>query len=151
MAIIAIWNLENLFRPGGDFGPKTSAVYDAKLDGLVRVVDAIGPDVLAVEEVGDPNALADLVELLDGDWWKDPILRSTDCESRVVVAPGTLGGLPDGSPAGGEPGGRAERRVIRVRAPLAGGRGHATCAAAQSAANAAGVRMPSDECGRRRL
>ena len=53
MAIIATWNLENLFRPGGDFGPKTNAVYDAKLDGLARVIDAIVPDVLAVEEVGD--------------------------------------------------------------------------------------------------
>jgi hypothetical protein len=24
MAIIATWNLENLFRPGGDFGPNTN-------------------------------------------------------------------------------------------------------------------------------
>ena len=61
MAIIATWNLGNLFRPGGDFGPKTNAVYDAKLDGLARVIDAIVPDVLAVEEVGDRDALSDLV------------------------------------------------------------------------------------------
>jgi hypothetical protein len=71
MAIIATWNLENLFRPGGDFGPKTRPIYDAKLDGLARVIDAIGPDVLAVEEVGDPDALSDLVDLLDGDWHVD--------------------------------------------------------------------------------
>ena len=71
MAVIATWNLENLFRPGGDFGPRTKAVYDAKLDELARVIDAIGPDVLAVEEVGDPDALGDLVDRLDGDWHVD--------------------------------------------------------------------------------
>jgi predicted extracellular nuclease len=71
MAVIATWNLENLFRPGSDFGPKTNAVYDAKLDALARVIDAIGPDVLAVEEVGDTKALADLVDRLDGEWHVD--------------------------------------------------------------------------------
>jgi len=30
--------------------------------------------------------------------WKDPVRRSTDCESRVVVVPGTVWGLSDGSP-----------------------------------------------------
>jgi hypothetical protein len=43
MAIIATWNLENLFRPGGDFVPKTNAVYETKLDGLARVIEAIAP------------------------------------------------------------------------------------------------------------
>ena len=71
MAVIATWNLENLFRPGADFGPRTTSVYDAKLAGLARIIDAIGPDVLAVEEVGDPDALGDLVARLGGDWRVD--------------------------------------------------------------------------------
>jgi endonuclease/exonuclease/phosphatase family metal-dependent hydrolase len=32
------------------------------------VIEAAAPDVLAVQEVGDPEALADLVARLDGDW-----------------------------------------------------------------------------------
>jgi endonuclease/exonuclease/phosphatase family metal-dependent hydrolase len=68
MVVVATWNLENLFRPDTDFGPKTQDVYEAKLAGLGRVIGAMQPDILAVEEVGDPEALADLAERLDGDW-----------------------------------------------------------------------------------
>lgn len=57
-----------MFRPGGKFGPKTKDVYDAKLTGLARVIDAMAPDVLAVDEVGDPEALEGLAEHLEGDW-----------------------------------------------------------------------------------
>jgi endonuclease/exonuclease/phosphatase family metal-dependent hydrolase len=65
---VATWNLENLFRPGSEFGPTDQATYEAKLDGLASVIGQLAPDVLAVEEVGDPDALADLVAKLDGDW-----------------------------------------------------------------------------------
>jgi|1186.fasta_scaffold65928_2 endonuclease/exonuclease/phosphatase family metal-dependent hydrolase len=65
---VATWNLENLFRPGSEFGPRDQATYETKLDGLATVIGRIAPDVLAVEEVGDPDALADLVARLDGDW-----------------------------------------------------------------------------------
>jgi len=130
MAVIATWNLENLFRPGSDFGPRTKAVYDAKLDGLARVIDAIGPDVLAVEEVGDPAALADLVERLDGDWHVDtssvfeaghPIrvgflsrVEITDAEDISAFAAGLapVKVEDDGTTIGAMP--RAARRV-RVR------------------------------------
>jgi endonuclease/exonuclease/phosphatase family metal-dependent hydrolase len=68
MIVVATWNLENLFRPGTAFGPRDPAVYDAKLTGLAAEIERLAPDVLAVQEVGDPDALADLVDRLDGDW-----------------------------------------------------------------------------------
>jgi endonuclease/exonuclease/phosphatase family metal-dependent hydrolase len=65
---VMTWNLENLFRNGNAFGPKTKAIYQEKLQGLARVIDKQAPDALAVQEVGDPKALGDLVNLLDGTW-----------------------------------------------------------------------------------
>ena len=68
MITVGTWNLENLFRPGGAFGPKDKAVYDAKLEALAATINASSPDVLGVQEVGEPEALADLVALLTGTW-----------------------------------------------------------------------------------
>lgn len=68
MVTVATWNLENLYRPGGAFGPRTEAAYDKKLQALAATIDQIHPDVLGVQEVGAPEALADLVERLDGRW-----------------------------------------------------------------------------------
>jgi len=68
MTTIGTWNLENLFRPGGRFGPPDEATYRAKLAALAATINTTKPDVLGVEEVGDPEALADLVAMLDGDW-----------------------------------------------------------------------------------
>lgn len=65
---IGTWNLENLFRPGGAAGPRTDADYRAKLSALARVMVAMGPDVLAVQEVGDVDALADLADRAGGGW-----------------------------------------------------------------------------------
>jgi hypothetical protein len=73
--------------PGRDFGPKTDAVYDAMLDRLARAIAAIGPDVLAVEEVGDPEALGDLVDRLDRDWHVD---TSSVFEERHPIRVGFL-------------------------------------------------------------
>jgi endonuclease/exonuclease/phosphatase family metal-dependent hydrolase len=66
--IVATWNLENLYLPGGDFGPRDDAAYQAKLDALAATIGAIGPDVLAVQEVGDPAALDDLTDRVGGTW-----------------------------------------------------------------------------------
>ncbi len=66
--IVATWNVENLFRPGVDAGPPNEDIYDAKLTALATVVADIGPDVLAVQEVGQPEALRELADRLDGDW-----------------------------------------------------------------------------------
>ena len=69
MTRIATWNLENLFRPGGGSGAPTSeAAYTAKLTALAGTIGRLDPDVLAVQEVGDPAALQDLVDRLPGSW-----------------------------------------------------------------------------------
>ncbi|TYK46876.1 endonuclease/exonuclease/phosphatase family protein [Actinomadura decatromicini] len=68
MTVVGTWNIENFFKPGGDFGPKDKAAYDAKLAGLAATIRTSGADVLAVEEVGDPDALAELAGRLDGEW-----------------------------------------------------------------------------------
>ncbi|MEU6122827.1 endonuclease/exonuclease/phosphatase family protein [Streptomyces sp. NPDC047123] len=66
--IVGTWNLENLYRPGGAFGPKDKAAYEAKLGSLAATVTALRPSVLAVQEVGDPAALTDLAGMLEGTW-----------------------------------------------------------------------------------
>ncbi|MCT9930231.1 endonuclease/exonuclease/phosphatase family protein [Planotetraspora sp. A-T 1434] len=68
MVVVGTWNLENLYRPGGEYGPRDMAAYEAKLKALSGTIAQVGPDVLGVEEVGDPAALDDLVALLDGEW-----------------------------------------------------------------------------------
>lgn len=68
MVTIGTWNLENLFRPKAGFGPANAQVYREKLVGLAAVINKAAPDVLGVQEVGDPKALHDLVGQLDGDW-----------------------------------------------------------------------------------
>jgi endonuclease/exonuclease/phosphatase family metal-dependent hydrolase len=66
---VGTWNLENLFRPGeGSGSPPDDATYDAKLTSLAGVVDGLAVDVLAVQEVGSPGALDDLVRRLEGSW-----------------------------------------------------------------------------------
>jgi endonuclease/exonuclease/phosphatase family protein len=68
MVVVGTWNLENLFRPGGNGAPSNDAAYQAKLDTLAAVINRLAPDVLAVQEVGDPEALADLAGKLNGSW-----------------------------------------------------------------------------------
>ena len=65
---VGTWNVENLFRPGGEFGPGDDAIYRQKLDGLAATIEKLAPDILGVEEVGSPDALNDLVALLTGEW-----------------------------------------------------------------------------------
>jgi endonuclease/exonuclease/phosphatase family metal-dependent hydrolase len=65
---VMTWNAENLFRPGAPSGPASEAVFEQKLQGLASVIDAQSPDALALQEVGDPAALDDLVDRLSGDW-----------------------------------------------------------------------------------
>jgi hypothetical protein len=65
---ITTWNLENFFRPGGEYGPRTQDVYEKKLTYLGDRIDALAPDVVAVQEVGDPGALAYLAGRLPGTW-----------------------------------------------------------------------------------
>ncbi|MEV8313113.1 endonuclease/exonuclease/phosphatase family protein [Streptomyces sp. NPDC059900] len=66
--LLGTWNLENLYRPGGRFGPKDKAAYEAKLASLAATIKALNPSVLGVQEVGDPEALDDLAGMLEGTW-----------------------------------------------------------------------------------
>ena len=66
--IVATWNLENLFRPGTEYGPTSQEVYEEKLAALARVIADIDPDVVAVQEIGSGEAMQDLVDRLSGSW-----------------------------------------------------------------------------------
>ncbi|MFE0104351.1 endonuclease/exonuclease/phosphatase family protein [Streptomyces sp. NPDC059009] len=66
--LIGTWNLENLYRPGGAFGPKDKVTYERKLTSLAAMLRALDPVLLGVQEVGEPAALDDLLGLLDGTW-----------------------------------------------------------------------------------
>ncbi|MGW2568494.1 endonuclease/exonuclease/phosphatase family protein [Streptomyces sp. NPDC001537] len=66
--LLGTWNLENLYRPGGTFGPKDKAAYETKLASLAAVITELDPALLGVQEVGEPEALDDLVGMLDGEW-----------------------------------------------------------------------------------
>ena len=68
MIRIGTWNVENLFLPGGDFGPPSQEAYESKLQALAATITAWSPDVLAVQEVGETQALQDLVDLVGGEW-----------------------------------------------------------------------------------
>ena len=70
--LLGTWNLENLYRPGGPYGPEDKAAYEAKLAALAASVTALDPTLLAVQEVGEPEALGDLVGLLGGGWTSRP-------------------------------------------------------------------------------
>jgi endonuclease/exonuclease/phosphatase family metal-dependent hydrolase len=66
---IGTWNLENLYPPNaGPGAPTGQAAYDAKVAALASVVDALAPDVLAVQEVGAPEAVEDLTRAVGGTW-----------------------------------------------------------------------------------
>jgi hypothetical protein len=69
MTHLGTWNLENLARPGGSAGaPGDPTAYAEKLDTLAATITHLDPDVLAIQEVLDPNALGDLIDRLDGSW-----------------------------------------------------------------------------------
>jgi endonuclease/exonuclease/phosphatase family metal-dependent hydrolase len=81
---VMTWNVENLFRPGADGGPDTQAVYQAKLQGLAATINSQAPDALAVQEIGDPAALADLVAMLNGSW--QPRMSAHPDQRQIRVA-----------------------------------------------------------------
>src|SRR3954447_10334228 len=81
MLTIATWNLENLFRPGAGDGPTDEDAYHAKLTALAGMIEQIAPDVLAVQEVGDPEALDDLRARLEGEWHRE---LSTQPDGRGI-------------------------------------------------------------------
>ena len=87
MFTVATRNLENLYRPGGVFGPNTDDLYRSKLRQLAATITSIGPDVLAVQEVSQPEALADLGVLLAGRWYTTLSAHPDVRGSRWAVDP----------------------------------------------------------------
>ncbi|MFD7435260.1 endonuclease/exonuclease/phosphatase family protein [Streptomyces sp. NPDC059861] len=79
--LLGTWNLENLYRPGGPYGPKDKAAYETKLAALADVIAELDPALLGVQEVGDPDALADLAGMLAGNWH---IALSGHADSRGI-------------------------------------------------------------------
>ena len=57
---VMTWNIQNLFPVGHVDGPATQQEYDDKVAGLAEVINAVEPDVLALQEVGPEQVLADL-------------------------------------------------------------------------------------------
>lgn len=61
------WNVENLFRPDGS-DPAAVARYPLKLALLARVISDLDVDVVAFQEIGGDDALADLQQKLGGKY-----------------------------------------------------------------------------------
>lgn len=57
---LTTWNIENLFRPLPTAPKRQRLAYDAKLAFLAGTLDTLTPDVVALQEVGSPQALTDL-------------------------------------------------------------------------------------------
>ncbi|MER7867320.1 endonuclease/exonuclease/phosphatase family protein [Streptomyces cellulosae] len=79
--LLGTWNLENLYRPGGPYGPDDEAAYASKLAALAAVITELDPGLLGVQEVGDPGALEDLAGMLDDDWH---VTLSSHADSRGI-------------------------------------------------------------------
>jgi endonuclease/exonuclease/phosphatase family metal-dependent hydrolase len=75
---VMTWNVQNLFPAGSEFGPATQQDYDDKMAALAVVIDAVEPDLLALQEVGPEQVLDDLNAAC-----------SIDFDHRLV-------GIPDG-------------------------------------------------------
>lgn len=101
---VMTWNLENLYRPGTAYGPKTEADYQQKLHSLARTILALNPDILALQEIGDRDALTDLQGQLDNRYPHHAISNAPDPRgirvaflSKLAIAETEdISTLPDG-------------------------------------------------------
>ena len=58
---ILTWNVQNLFLAGtADGAPDTEAAFDEKVSSLAAVIDAVGPDVACLQEIGPGEVLEPL-------------------------------------------------------------------------------------------
>lgn len=78
------WNVENLFRPGGKHdGVTDPALYEQKIKNLAAMIADDDPDVVALQEVGDPAALDDLLARLPR-MSRKPIVSTQYDHSRPI-------------------------------------------------------------------
>ena len=68
MVSFATWNVENLFTSDAESGPVGAAEFAAKADALATTIAVMDPDVLALQEIGDPEALDDVLGRVEGTW-----------------------------------------------------------------------------------
>ncbi|MFE9693877.1 endonuclease/exonuclease/phosphatase family protein [Micromonospora sp. NPDC005806] len=54
------WNVGNLFPAGHPDGPPDAETYDVKIAYLATTIRGLNPDVVALQEVGDPRCARDL-------------------------------------------------------------------------------------------
>lgn len=81
---VATWNVENLFLPGEDDGRPTPAAYAEKLALLADTIGALDADVVALQEIGEPEALDALVARLAGTW--SSVVSSAPDDRGIRVA-----------------------------------------------------------------
>ena len=79
------WNVQNLLPVTHPDGPATAAAYEAKIAGLAAVIDAVAPDVLAVQEVGGDDELADLADACATDLSQRAVATADDRGIRVAL------------------------------------------------------------------
>src|SRR5262245_13038600 len=128
------WNVENLFRPkDGDDNSPDEATYRKKLDYLAGVIRSVGPDALAVQEIGGPQVGTDLASAV-GEGWQAWLSEHPDprgirvgvlsphqvrVETEVVDLPAA--GLPDVPGVDGKPIHQMGRGALQVHVDVAGG------------------------------
>jgi endonuclease/exonuclease/phosphatase family metal-dependent hydrolase len=82
---VMTWNVQNLLPVGHEDGPDTSEEYEAKLAGLAGVIDEVEPDVLALQEVGPEQVLADLNGACRTDFSNRLVGIPDHCGIRVAL------------------------------------------------------------------
>ena len=82
---VMTWHVENLFRPGDDADQGAKEVYQRKLDYLATTIRAVAPDVLAVQEIGGPEAADDLTAAI-GTGWRAVVSQHPDPRGIRVAA-----------------------------------------------------------------
>lgn len=91
---VMTWNVENLFPPGHTPGPETDDIYKRKLRNLATTITNVAPDVVAVQEIGDPASFAALQDQLDGRYKHTQVSEHPD---RRGIRVGFLSRLPLGA------------------------------------------------------
>lgn len=61
---IMTWNVENLFQPSTLSDQTEKSQYEQKLQSLADVILQLDSDIIALQEIGSPNAIDDLNNLL---------------------------------------------------------------------------------------
>lgn len=88
---VGTWNVENLFTPGAGYGPSEQSVFTEKIAGLAATITDAGLDVVAVQEVGDEDAFAALIDALGSGWAGE---LSTKFATPHTIRNGILSRLP---------------------------------------------------------